>query len=224
MGIYLWSQIHDKPSSFQWGCCRSFCACKKQGWCASCSQRKCVHAPYYTCHNYKITNSSLCFLRVRMLSISISPSLFLDLFYLLPDSRWKYHYMAVIVMLMPFSHLGLLILSSNLGLRSAIFKSWFGSHPQSICLLFIHTGIVIWLWSLSWIVSQLKVSALTFCSLEKRDLTKIKLFFSQPYDFLSLIPVIEGAGGRITNWNGTKLNWEASPDSQVKSKISSSSQ
>ncbi|KAH7658830.1 inositol-phosphate phosphatase / L-galactose 1-phosphate phosphatase / histidinol-phosphatase protein [Dioscorea alata] len=39
----------------------------------------------------------------------------------------------------------------------------------------------------------------------------------KPYDFLSLIPVIEGAGGRITNWNGTKLNWEASPDSQVKS-------
>ncbi|KAM0932870.1 putative phosphoric monoester hydrolase [Dioscorea sansibarensis] len=39
----------------------------------------------------------------------------------------------------------------------------------------------------------------------------------KPYDFLSLIPVIEGAGGRITDWNGHNLNWEASPDSQVKS-------
>ena len=47
----------------------------------------------------------------------------------------------------------------------------------------------------------------------------LRLTFSQPYDFLSLIPVIEGAGGRITDWNGHNLNWEASPDSQVKSKI-----
>ncbi|KAJ0962563.1 hypothetical protein J5N97_027685 [Dioscorea zingiberensis] len=39
----------------------------------------------------------------------------------------------------------------------------------------------------------------------------------KPYDFLSLIPVIEGAGGTITDWNGHKLHWEPSPESQVKS-------
>lgn len=32
----------------------------------------------------------------------------------------------------------------------------------------------------------------------------------QPYDFLSLIPVIEGAGGVITDWKGHQLSWEAS--------------
>ncbi|KAL6011400.1 hypothetical protein ACLOJK_001848 [Asimina triloba] len=37
----------------------------------------------------------------------------------------------------------------------------------------------------------------------------------KPYDFLSLIPVIEGAGGLITNWKGEKLFWEASPDSRA---------
>ncbi|KAF3948763.1 hypothetical protein CMV_025278 [Castanea mollissima] len=35
----------------------------------------------------------------------------------------------------------------------------------------------------------------------------------KPYDFLSLIPVIEGAGGVITDWKGNQLHWEASPDS-----------
>ncbi|CAL5377135.1 unnamed protein product [Camellia sinensis] len=35
----------------------------------------------------------------------------------------------------------------------------------------------------------------------------------KPYDFLSLIPVIEGAGGVITNWKGHQLHWEASSDS-----------
>lgn len=35
----------------------------------------------------------------------------------------------------------------------------------------------------------------------------------KPYDFLSLIPVIEGAGGLITDWKGHKLHWEASSDS-----------
>ncbi|XP_015892322.2 bifunctional phosphatase IMPL2, chloroplastic [Ziziphus jujuba] len=35
----------------------------------------------------------------------------------------------------------------------------------------------------------------------------------KPYDFLSLIPVIEGAGGVITDWNGHQLCWEASPSS-----------
>lgn len=32
----------------------------------------------------------------------------------------------------------------------------------------------------------------------------------KPYDFLSLIPVIEGAGGVITDWTGHQLYWEAS--------------
>lgn len=35
----------------------------------------------------------------------------------------------------------------------------------------------------------------------------------KPYDFLALIPVIEGAGGVITDWKGHQLYWEASPDS-----------
>ncbi|KAJ0801211.1 putative phosphoric monoester hydrolase [Helianthus annuus] len=39
----------------------------------------------------------------------------------------------------------------------------------------------------------------------------------KPYDFLSLIPVIEGAGGAITDWNGNHLSWEASSNSQATS-------
>lgn len=39
----------------------------------------------------------------------------------------------------------------------------------------------------------------------------------QPYDFLSLVPVIEGAGGVITDWNGQQLYWEASPNSHATS-------
>ncbi|KAG6709460.1 hypothetical protein I3842_06G133200 [Carya illinoinensis] len=39
----------------------------------------------------------------------------------------------------------------------------------------------------------------------------------KPYDFLSLIPVIEGAGGVITDWKGNQLHWEASPDSPATS-------
>ncbi|KAI8026298.1 hypothetical protein LOK49_LG02G03709 [Camellia lanceoleosa] len=35
----------------------------------------------------------------------------------------------------------------------------------------------------------------------------------KPYDFLSLIPVIEGAGGVITDWKGHQLHWETSSDS-----------
>lgn len=35
----------------------------------------------------------------------------------------------------------------------------------------------------------------------------------KPYDFLSLVPVIEGAGGAITDWKGNQLQWEASSDS-----------
>ncbi|GMJ12744.1 myo-inositol monophosphatase like 2, HISTIDINE BIOSYNTHESIS 7 [Hibiscus trionum] len=32
----------------------------------------------------------------------------------------------------------------------------------------------------------------------------------RPYDFLALVPVIEGAGGVITDWKGNQLHWEAS--------------
>ncbi|KAF3435743.1 hypothetical protein FNV43_RR22835 [Rhamnella rubrinervis] len=39
----------------------------------------------------------------------------------------------------------------------------------------------------------------------------------KPYDFLSLIPVIEGAGGTVTDWKGHELFWEASPNSQATS-------
>ncbi|XP_043708066.1 bifunctional phosphatase IMPL2, chloroplastic-like [Telopea speciosissima] len=39
----------------------------------------------------------------------------------------------------------------------------------------------------------------------------------KPYDFLSLIPVIEGAGGVITDWSGHQLFWEASSVSQATS-------
>ncbi|TYK28812.1 bifunctional phosphatase IMPL2 [Cucumis melo var. makuwa] len=40
----------------------------------------------------------------------------------------------------------------------------------------------------------------------------------KPYDFLSLIPIIKGAGGEITDWKGDELYWEASPNSQATSK------
>uniref|UniRef100_A0A7N0ZWR2 histidinol-phosphatase n=1 Tax=Kalanchoe fedtschenkoi TaxID=63787 RepID=A0A7N0ZWR2_KALFE len=39
----------------------------------------------------------------------------------------------------------------------------------------------------------------------------------KPYDFLSLVPVIEGAGGAITDWKGRPLRWEALPDSYAPS-------
>lgn len=39
----------------------------------------------------------------------------------------------------------------------------------------------------------------------------------KPYDFLSLIPVIEGAGGVITDWKGDQLSWEACSDSRAPS-------
>ncbi|KAF3329038.1 bifunctional phosphatase IMPL2 [Carex littledalei] len=35
----------------------------------------------------------------------------------------------------------------------------------------------------------------------------------KPYDFLALVPVIEGAGGTITDWKGNRLSWQASPQS-----------
>ncbi|KAF8405285.1 hypothetical protein HHK36_010187 [Tetracentron sinense] len=37
----------------------------------------------------------------------------------------------------------------------------------------------------------------------------------KPYDFLSLIPVIEGAGGVITDWIGNQLYWKPSSDSRA---------
>ncbi|XP_047327096.1 bifunctional phosphatase IMPL2, chloroplastic [Impatiens glandulifera] len=39
----------------------------------------------------------------------------------------------------------------------------------------------------------------------------------KPYDFLALIPVIEGAGGIISDWSGKELHWEPSSESQPKS-------
>ncbi|XP_073313865.1 bifunctional phosphatase IMPL2, chloroplastic isoform X1 [Primulina huaijiensis] len=39
----------------------------------------------------------------------------------------------------------------------------------------------------------------------------------KPYDFLPLIPVIEGAGGVITDWKGNQLHWEASANSPATS-------
>ncbi|KAG8368205.1 hypothetical protein BUALT_Bualt15G0021000 [Buddleja alternifolia] len=40
----------------------------------------------------------------------------------------------------------------------------------------------------------------------------------KPYDFLSLIPVIEGAGGVITDWKGQQFHWEASSNARATSK------
>ncbi|XP_073124813.1 bifunctional phosphatase IMPL2, chloroplastic [Henckelia pumila] len=39
----------------------------------------------------------------------------------------------------------------------------------------------------------------------------------KPYDFLPLIPVIEGAGGVITDWKGSQLHWEASSNAPATS-------
>jgi hypothetical protein len=41
----------------------------------------------------------------------------------------------------------------------------------------------------------------------------------QPYDFLSLVPVIEGAGGSITDWEGNKLHWPVTSESRPTSII-----
>ncbi|XP_021762183.1 bifunctional phosphatase IMPL2, chloroplastic-like [Chenopodium quinoa] len=40
---------------------------------------------------------------------------------------------------------------------------------------------------------------------------QLKMMVLQPYDFLAFIPIIEGAGGIITDWAGQKLRWQASP-------------
>ncbi|XP_010531450.1 PREDICTED: bifunctional phosphatase IMPL2, chloroplastic [Tarenaya hassleriana] len=39
----------------------------------------------------------------------------------------------------------------------------------------------------------------------------------KPYDFLALVPVIEGSGGTITDWSGNALLWEASSRSRATS-------
>ncbi|XP_038900317.1 bifunctional phosphatase IMPL2, chloroplastic [Benincasa hispida] len=39
----------------------------------------------------------------------------------------------------------------------------------------------------------------------------------KPYDFLSLIPIIKGADGEITDWKGDELCWEALPNSRATS-------
>ena len=31
----------------------------------------------------------------------------------------------------------------------------------------------------------------------------------KPYDYMALVPVIEGAGGKVTDWRGLPLRWEA---------------
>ena len=30
----------------------------------------------------------------------------------------------------------------------------------------------------------------------------------KPYDYAALVPVIEGAGGRVTDWRGQALRWD----------------
>lgn len=30
----------------------------------------------------------------------------------------------------------------------------------------------------------------------------------KPYDYMALIPIIEGAGGRVTDWRGAPLRWD----------------
>ena len=56
---------------------------------------------------------------------------------------------------------------------------------------------------------------LNFLSLNASTDSHLTIF--QPYDILPLIPVIEGAGGWITDWRGQSLHWEASPESGPKS-------
>lgn len=41
-------------------------------------------------------------------------------------------------------------------------------------------------------------------------LNEVHVILHQPYDILALVPVIEGAGGTITDWSSKPLLWEAS--------------
>lgn len=38
----------------------------------------------------------------------------------------------------------------------------------------------------------------------------------KPYDFLALVPIVEGAGGIMTDWKGQSLRWWPSSDGRVK--------
>lgn len=83
--------------------------------------------------------------------------------------------------------------------------------------------LVLWILLLSLVWRYAALSPLIAClTLETFDQCRAKRnprwlkqyllnFVFQPYDFLALIPVIEGAGGVITDWKGDKLFWEVSP-------------
>ena len=34
----------------------------------------------------------------------------------------------------------------------------------------------------------------------------------KPYDYMALVPIIEGAGGVITDWKGAPLHWKVGPN------------
>lgn len=36
----------------------------------------------------------------------------------------------------------------------------------------------------------------------------------KPYDFLAMIPIVEGSGGRISNWQGEPIKWHRSPSGE----------
>lgn len=37
----------------------------------------------------------------------------------------------------------------------------------------------------------------------------------EPHGLLGLVPIVEGAGGIITDWQGNQLSWQPSPASSV---------
>lgn len=37
----------------------------------------------------------------------------------------------------------------------------------------------------------------------------------KPYDFLALVPIVEGSGGMMTDWKGEQLRWWPSPDGTI---------
>jgi hypothetical protein len=154
------------------------------------------------------------------------------------DARWKSYCMAVIVMLMLFWLLVLWILLLNPGWRyivlswmSMLFAKW---HFFYCCLkgaklkhgdpFFLpKLASYIWvIWSASFF-DQPKISILfiifsnasNICDLYIETIHSVV----QPYDFLSLVPVIEGAGGSITDWEGNKLHWPVTSESRPTSII-----
>ena len=34
----------------------------------------------------------------------------------------------------------------------------------------------------------------------------------KPYDYMALVPIVTGAGGKFTDWNGDELRWQGSVD------------